>query len=348
VTAKTDGRDIDIRIAELSGEAAQQKAGPSEPHMEAMAQVWEKLPAPEAGDPTYYDRPVLKKPVWEPYIALYYYIGGAAGASLALGAAAQLDGSHHLDRLVRRCHWIGIIGSSIGGALLVADLGKPLRFLYMLRVFRPTSPMNMGAWVLAAAPSAAFTAGMFVRRAPGLLQTLGEVAGYSSGVFGMILATYTGVLIANSAVPIWQAARRELPALFGASAVTSAASIFDLLFEDPRASHITRVYGIIGRGAELAAGTALERSVSRVERVGEPLKRGVTGALWRASEILTAASLVALMLPKQNRGTRVVAGVLGTLGSIGVRFAVHYAGFRSAADPRASFHQQRAAGRTSI
>jgi hypothetical protein len=347
VTAKSDGRDIDPRLGELSGEAGGQRSGPLEPHMQAMAQVWETLPVPDAADPAYYNRPMLKRPVWEPYIALYYFIGGAAGAALALGAAAQLDGSHRLDRLVRRCHWIGIIGSSIGGALLIADLGRPSRFIYMLRVFRPTSPMNMGAWVLAAAPSAAFTAGLFVRRGPGLLQTLGEVAGYSSGVFGVILATYTGVLVANSAIPVWQAARRELPALFGASAVASAASLLDLLFDDKHAWRITRAYGVAGRMAELAAGAALERRVSRVPRVGEPLKDGATGALWRAGEILTAAGLVALLLPRQSRRTRVAAGVLGTLGSLAVRFAVHYAGFRSAADPRAAFHQQRA-GRTSI
>lgn len=348
MTSKSDGRDIDPRIGELSGEASGQRSGPTDPHTAAVAQVWGQIPAPQAGDPTYYDRPMLKKPVWEPYIALYYYLGGAAGASLALGAAAQLDGTGKLDRLIRHCHWTGIIGSSIGGVLLVLDLGRRERFLYMLRVFRPTSPMNMGAWVLAAAPSAAFTAGLFVRRDGSFLRTLGEVAGYSSGVFGLILATYTGVLVANTAIPIWQEARRELPVLFGASAVASAASVFDLIHEDATARRVTRIYGIVGRVAELAAATALEHRVSQVERVGRPLKDGVTGALWRASEIVTAVSLVALLIPKQTRTTRVVAGVLGTLGSLGVRFAIHYAGFRSAADPRAAFHQQRSAARTSI
>ena len=208
---------------------------------------------------------MLKAPVWKPYIPLYYYVGGTAGASLAFGAAAQFDGSHELDHLVRRCHWIGIIGSSIGGVLLVADLGRPERFLAMLRVFRPTSPMNMGAWVLAIAPSAALTAGVFVRT-PGFLGWVGEAAGYSSGVFGAALATYTGVLVANSAIPLWQEARRILPILFGASAMASSASMFELLFEDERARPITYVYGLVGRTAELVASVAMERQVSQVPR----------------------------------------------------------------------------------
>ncbi len=145
---RTDGRDIDPDLGTLSGEAGGQRAWPVEKHIADVSQVWTNLPVPSPTDPTYYDRPMLKEPVWKPYIPIYYFVGGAAGASLALGAAAQFDGSHDLDRLIRRCHWIGIIGSSIGGLLLVADLGRPERFLFMLRVFRPTSPMNMGAWIL--------------------------------------------------------------------------------------------------------------------------------------------------------------------------------------------------------
>ncbi len=336
-----DGRNIDLDLGGLSGEASHQLSGVTDAHFDTAAEVWRAVPVSGHGDPTYYDRAMLKAPVWKPYIPLYYYVGGAAGASLALGAAAQFDGSHDLDRLVRRCHWIGIIGSSIGGVLLIADLGRPERFLAMLRVFRPTSPMNMGAWVLAIAPSAALTAGIFVRTR-GFFGLVGEVAGYSSGVFGAALATYTGVLVANSAIPLWQEARRILPILFGASAMASSASIFELLFEDPRARRITFVYGLVGRTAELAASVVMERQVSQVPKVAEPLKSGLTGIAWTAASVLTAASLVTMLLPRQSRKKRIVSGLLGTAGSIMLRFAVHYAGVKSARDPRAAFHQQRA------
>src|SRR4051812_24813309 len=124
---ETDGRNIDTSIASLTGEASEQLA-PSPGKPASIAETWTSTPGHQTEDPTYYDRPMLKQPVWKPYIPAYYFFGGAAGASLALGAAAQLDRSGELDKLVRHCHWIGIIGSSIGGVLLIADLGRPSRF----------------------------------------------------------------------------------------------------------------------------------------------------------------------------------------------------------------------------
>ena len=337
---QTDGRDIDPALATLTGEASHQKTERVDRHLEAMAQVWEQIPDP---DTTYYDRPLLQQPVWKPYIPIYFYLGGAAGASLALGAAAQIAGSRRLDTMVRRAHWIGIIGSSVGSGLLILDLGRPSRFLHMLRVFRPTSPMNMGSWILAITPPAAITAGLFARRG-GLAGTLAEVAGYVSGLSGLGLSTYTGVLLGNSAVPLWQESRKVLPFLFASSAVASAASIYDLLYEDRHATAITRSYGMVGRMAELASSFAMEHRASRVPQVGRPLKTGWSGRLWRGAGILTAASLGVMLLPKQNRRKRVIAGTLGTLGSLALRFAVAQAGIESAADPRATFHLQRSVG----
>src|SRR5579884_537717 len=288
---KTDGRDIDTNIATLSGEASHQLPAVPDTHVRRTAQVWETMPADQQGDPTYYDRPMLAAPVWKPYIPAYYFVGGAAGAALALGAAAQLEGSRELDTFVRRCHWTGIICSSIAAPLLIADLGRPSRFLLMLRVFKPSSPMNMGAWILAIAPTAAVTAGMFARSSEGGLRTFGEIAGYSSGVFGLALATYTGVLVSSTAVPIWQEARSILPLLFGASAAASAAGLFDLLPQNERASRITYMFGLGGRAAELAASVAMERIVARVPAVARPLKRRLSGCVWRAATALTAASL---------------------------------------------------------
>ncbi len=339
---ETDGRDIDLDIARLSGEASHQQTKLPEPHMQKIAGTYTSLPGPSPADPTYYDRPMLKAPVWKPYIPAYYFLGGAAGASLALAAAAQLDGSHELDRLIRRGHWIGIIGSTIGAGLLIADLGKPSRFLYMMRVFRPSSPMNMGAWVLATVPPAAITAGLFVRRSGGFLRWISETAGYGSGLAGVVLATYTGVLVSNSAVPVWQASRRVLPILFGASAVASAGAIYDLLYQYTRASRITYIFGLGGRIAELTAGVVMERTACEVPAVGRPLRRGLSGVLWRTATALTAASLVTMLWKGRTRRGRVISGALGLAGSLTMRYAVEQAGKASALDPRASFHQQRA------
>lgn len=289
---------------------------------------------------TYYDRPLLKEPVWEIDIPIYYFLGGAAGAAMVLGAAAQFDGDERLKKFVQRCHWLGIIGSTTGGILLVHDLGRPERFLNMLRVFRPTSPMNVGAWILSGAAPLAITAGLLTGR-KGWLGTAGELAGYGAALFGLGLAGYTGVLVSNTAIPLYQHSRRMMPVLFLASAAASAASILDLIFEDPRANRITFTFGTAGRLAELAAGYVLESNTAMLPRVGLPLKQGVSGALWRAATVLTAASLVISVIPSNSRSRRRWAGALGALGSLCLRLGVHYAGAASARDPRASFEPQR-------
>jgi formate-dependent nitrite reductase membrane component NrfD len=338
----TDGRDIDTALAELSGEGALQQASPTETHIERISGTWDHVPLPNAEEPTYYARPMLKEPVWEWTIPLYYFVGGAAGASLVIGAAAQLDRSRRLENLMRRCHWAGIIGSAISGGILVLDLGRPERFYNMLRVFRPTSPMNMGAWILSAvSPSAIVAAALGQRR--GVLGTFGEISGIASGFAGLGLATYTGVLVANTAVPVWQESRHILPVLFGASAMASAGSILDLAFEDARARNVTYTFGMLGRAAELTASLALEHQIAKRDPLlAKPLKTGFSGVLWKSAAICTGASLLLSVLPGKSKGKRTAANVLGTAGSMLMRYGIHYAGVRSSRDPRAAFRQQRA------
>ena len=336
---RSDGRDIDPRIGELTGEASGQLARNRHTDSGDGALV----PWSDA-DPTYYGRPLLKESVWGIEIPLYYFVGGAAGAALVLGAAVQLacdgDEGHELRRFSATCHWIGITGSSVGAALLIQDLGKPARFFHMMRVFRPTSPMNMGVWILAGAAPTAIATGLLINR-EGLVGRIGEITGYTSGVFGAALACYTGVLVANTALPIWQDARAWLPMLFAASSASAAASVVELFYEGPTAVHITQVFGAIGRVAELAAARQVEAACAVVPRVGAPLRSGASGRLWKLSSALTAASLVLSLVPGR-RWTQRLAGGLGAAGSLCLRFAVHYAGQASARDARASFQHQRA------
>lgn len=336
-----DGRDIDTTIASLSGEASGQRVEKEdEHHWQLVPKVWAEVPGVRPEDPTYYDRPMLQAPAWLPAIPVYFFFGGAAGAALALGAAAQLTGDRKLDPFVQHCHWIGIIGSTLGAGLLVYDLGRPSRFLNMMRVFRPTSPMNIGSWILGGAAPLAITAGLFARKGP--LSWLGEAAGYASGLFGTALAGYTAVLLTNSAIPVWQEARRLMPVLFFASSMTSAASLLDLYYDEARARRITFSFGTAGRLAELAAAYGVERDVSRVPQVGLPLREGRSGKLWKTAAALTAASLVVSLIPGQSKTRRRIAGILGALGSLCLRFAVYESGKASARDPRASFRLQRA------
>jgi formate-dependent nitrite reductase membrane component NrfD len=335
----TDGRDIDVEVARLTGEAASQQAsGSADKHLNSEMQVWRRLPMPQAGDPAYYDVPLLNPPVWEWAIPTYYYVGGLSGAALVLGAAAQIGNSRGREELVRRCHWIGLIGAGVSGALLIYDLGVPKRFFNMLRVFRPTSVMNMGAWILSATGGAGFGAVVLRDRAV----PIGEICGYLAGIFGAGLATYTGVLTSNTAVPIWQASRKVLPVLFGTSAMSSVGALFDLTVENAEERRLTKIFGTVGQVAELASSIVMEKQVSAVPRVARPLRKGFSGFLWRSAMVLTAAGLVFGLIPRPAKRRRLAAGVIGTLGSALMRASVEHMGLASARDARASFQQQRA------
>ena len=71
--------------------------------------------------------------------------GGAAGSSAVLGALADLTGRPALTRAARLVAGGGAIASVV---FLIHDLGRPERFLHMLRVFKPTSPLSVGSYIL--------------------------------------------------------------------------------------------------------------------------------------------------------------------------------------------------------
>ncbi len=340
-----DGRYIDPRLGALSGEGSQQRVRAGEERLDQLArEAWDHVPSsPPQGGATYYDRPLLKEPVWKWYVPAYFYAGGAAGASAVLGAIAQAVGGEEMRGLVKRARWVSALGCASGTVLLVLDLGRRERFLNMLRVFRPTSPMSVGSFVLAAAgPLTAVAALLAEADGDGALGVLGDAAGYAAGAAGLPLSGYTAVLVSNSAIPIWQEVRRSLPALFVSSAVSSAASLLDVTSLSPKERSAVHRFGVAGKAAELVAMRAVERDASRVERVGRPLREGFSGTLWRASKAATAAGLALTLLPGKHAWKRTAAAALGTAGALGIRMAIFYAGVASARDPRATFEHQRA------
>ena len=355
--AAADGRNVDPRLGALSGEGWQQRVTHRAQPLPAGHELSD-VPADAVRTdegPSYYGAPLLKEPVWRWYIPAYFYAGGVAGAAAALGAAAQLAlrrGSPGLlrrvapageDLLLRRCRLIATSGAAASAVLLVADLGRPGRFLNMLRVFRPTSPMNMGTWILSAfGASAAASTAAHLLPLPAGLRRAGEGAALAAGVMGLPLCTYTGVLIANTAVPIWQGTRRSLPVLFAASGAAGAASLLELWPPGGRGDAVVHRFAVIGKALEVALSEALAREAGAVPRVGRPLRHGASAALWRASQALSLAGLAASVASGLGAPTRRVAGLLGTLGALSLRFAVMAAGRASARDPHATSAQQRA------
>lgn len=334
-----DGRAIDPEIASLLGEAADQVAKRVE-EATTPFEVWKQnTPALQrkAEAPTYYDRPLVKEPVWVWSVPGYFYAGGAAGAALALGAATQLF-RRRSSKLVQRCRWIGLAGATAGSGLLIYDLGRPGRFINMLRVFRPTSPMNVGSWLLAATGSLSGLAVLRTQR----VKRLCDAAGIGAGIVGIPLAGYTGVLLANTAIPVWKAASRSLPVLFIASSMASAGAALNLMQFSSREEGIVRRFAIAGQAAELVAMAAVVREVSRVEEVGKPLKQSFSGFLWKAAGVLGAASLALALLPAKSRRIKTASGICGTAAALSLRFALLQAGRNSARDPHATFQQQHA------
>ncbi|MDB4966392.1 MAG: Formate dehydrogenase putative subunit, partial [Myxococcales bacterium] len=293
----------------------------------------------DAAGPSYYDVPLLKEPVWVGAVPLYFFIGGAAGAASTLSCMARLFGGPDLDGLARRARLLGAAGDTVGAGLLIYDLGRPTRFLNMLRVFNPRSPMSVGSWVLSAS-GAANTGALLLQNRRGFLGGVGELLNVVGGVLGMPLAGYTAVLLSNTAVPVWRQARRSLPLLYMASGVAAAGSILSLSARSERERRVVERYAVAGKVGELAAIAALHREVGRESRVARPLARGLSGALLTTATVLTAASLASSLLPGSRRRAR-GAAVAGILGSLALRFAMHYAGKASARDPHASFAPQR-------
>src|SRR5437588_3986490 len=183
-----------------------------------MSKTREQMMVPRAEPRTYYDRPVLKKPVWKWYIPAYFFTGGMAGAASTLGFAARLRGN---DRLARRAGLVSLAGIAVSPVFLIVDLGRPGRFYNMLRVAKPTSPMSMGTWLISLfgpmSGAAAFA------DATGLFPTLGALCEALAAILGPGVSTYTAVLTSDTAIPAWHEAWRELPVVFaGGSAATLA------------------------------------------------------------------------------------------------------------------------------
>src|SRR5205085_2893623 len=251
--------------------------------------------------------------------------------------AAQLVDAEGLRGLVERCRWIAAAGTAAGSALLIYDLGRPARFMNMLRVFRPTSPMNLGSWVLAASSG---LAGASAVLGEGSLGTVGDVAALGAGALGIPLAGYTSVLLSNTAVPVWLQIRRSLPALFYSSAASTAASVLETMRLSEREHAIVERFGLLGKVAELVSSVAVERQASEIETVGKALTEGLAGSLMLAGRALTGGSAIVSVFAKGRR-TRIASGMMGVAGALAIRLGVFQAGKASARDPRATFHQQR-------
>jgi hypothetical protein len=282
---------------------------------------------------SYYGRPVIKEPTWTWEIPTYFFTGGLAGASSVLSLAAKLSGDEKLSKVAL---YIGAAADAVSPMLLISDLGRPERFHHMLRVFKVTSPMNVGSWILLTSGGASNTAAFL--ELIGRLKPVKLAAEAVAAVAGPALATYTGVLIADTAVPVWHEGRHELPWLFGASSAASAGAAA-CIFLDPDDAGPARRLAV---GAAVAEGALMHAMELRLGEVGEVYHQGSAGKLSWAAKGLAGAG--ALLLAKRGRRSRLAAVAGGTLlcaGEACLRFSVFRAGFQSARDPKYTVGPQR-------
>jgi formate-dependent nitrite reductase membrane component NrfD len=282
---------------------------------------------------SYYGRPVLKEPVWKWEVPAYFFTGGLSGGSSVLSLSAALFGN---EKLSRTALYVGAAADLISPALLVADLGRPERFHHMLRVFKVTSPMNVGAWILLVNGGASNTAAAL--ELLGRLRPVKTLAQVVAAFFGPPLATYTGVLLADTAIPVWHDARHELPWIFGASATASAGAAA-CMFLDPDDAAPARRLAV---GAVAVEGMLMQTMERRLGDVGAVYRQGAARTLSRAAKGLAGAG--ALLLAVRGRRSRTAAAAGGALvcaGELCLRYAVVKAGGQSARDPKYTIGPQR-------
>jgi formate-dependent nitrite reductase membrane component NrfD len=297
---------------------------------------------PRAEFQSYYGRPVLKRPRWKaPHLPGYLYFGGLSGASATMAALAGATGR---GRLATTGRITAATAAAAGSALLITELGRPERFLNMLRVFKPTSPMSVGSWVLAA--HGGLSGASAASAVTGVAPWLGRAAGAGAALTGPVLATYTGVLIADTAVPAWHEGYRHLPLLFAGSALASAGAVGMAAVPGAEGGPARRM-ALLGAGLELAAAGTLEKGAGmrgeHTELVSEPYRTGRAGVLLRCGRGLTAAGAAGTLVSGRSRTAAVLSGLALTGGALCTRFGVFYAGLASAEDPKYTVVPQRAA-----
>jgi formate-dependent nitrite reductase membrane component NrfD len=306
--------------------------------VQALGIVPSCSPFPQPASAGYHGNAVLKPPTWTWQVPLYFFVGGGSGVSAVIALVAHIAGN---AGLARAASWVALVGALISAPLLVADLGRPARFLNMLRVFKPSSAMSMGAWTLVGF-SSAVSLGVVCHEL--------NIAGYGShflfgvewlaqvlaAVSGLILASYTSVLLGVTAIPVWSENRKLLSAVFLAGALGSAAGALELLgFLIPA----TQFMGVAAATAELVIATVIELRNRYVDR---PLRGGRAGWTVRGGAVLAGpVSLSLRIFAGHNPHLREIAALCFALGALITRYGWIAAGRVSALDPQALFQIQR-------
>jgi formate-dependent nitrite reductase membrane component NrfD len=295
----------------------------------------------------YYGAPVLKKPHWGGSVITYLFLGGVmGGSSIIVAFADRADEGGR--RVVRNGRYLNLALALACPAVLISHLGRPERFLHMLRIVKVKSPMSLGVWGLVAYGKLAGFAAVAQAARDGLLPrwlrilSPGRAPDVALALIGAFIASYTGVLLSATAVPLWAKGKRFIPALFVFSGVAGAcAAHAALLAVQPggeRARHRLERFELVASLCELAT---LAKFRQDAGWMGEPLFKGPHGRRLGTRTVLRGivAPAVLNLLPFGGRIKTLIASALTLAGGYVLRESVIEAGKASADDPKAAFAQ---------
>jgi formate-dependent nitrite reductase membrane component NrfD len=304
------------------------------------------------GQDTYYDHPVLRKAHWRWEIVAYFFVGGASAASAALASIADLFGDPDDEALVRNGRYAALAGSAISSALLIKDLGRPERFLNMLRIFKLKSPMSVGVYALVTFATTSGFAALEQARADGVIgaDPFGwvprrpRVAAHAISAAFMIC--YTGVLLSATAIPVWYRGRRHIPAIFVLSGSAAGCALQNALIAlfggSPRTSKKLETIELLASLAEAALLWDYERAAGDPGKAlfagerGRKLRTYTLGLGIAVPTLLSLSSVLSKKRPeKPHRFRTLVTAACALIGGYVLRECVVYAGRDSADDPRA-------------
>ncbi|HZP96960.1 MAG TPA: polysulfide reductase [Candidatus Limnocylindria bacterium] len=252
-------------------------------------------------------------PNWEWWILAYFFFGGLAGGSYAIGALIRLVGSPADQRAARTAFIVGFLALIPCPIFLVADLGTPLRFTNMLvdaseggLSFKYWSPMSLGSWALLGFGLFSFVSflGALGESAVSALDPLARLLRGTAGAvwsvigagLGLFVAGYTGVLLAVSNQAVWSDAGWVLGGLFLASALAGSAALQLLLARSRREvdAGTTARLEVADRNFVILEAILLVLFVASVAIAGTVGKLlGIWGLLWIVIVLGLAAPFVA-------------------------------------------------------
>ena len=310
------------------------------------------------GEPsTYYNLPLVKKAHWGWEIVLYFFLGGIAGGSYLVASLADFFGiDKNLVRAGRYLSFVCILASPI---LLIMDLGRPERFHHMLRILKFRSAMSLGTWGLSFfGLFCGFTAAHQMAK-DGLLNWFPLVARLMRALpvkaieaigtfFGLFVASYTGVLLSSTAVPIWGRAKNLLGPLFLTSGISTGLSALSLILSLGRYKGQQDTLERLDRAEVIAQATELSLIAALVPTLG-PLGRhlfkGKTGQFFTLGTI-GGGLLLPLSMKLAWKVTRritppaivMTSSLLVLTGGMILRAAWILAGRKSADDPQGTHY----------